>query len=98
MSVRPTRFSPVFMAETVTSAPAITAPVGSVIVPKTVASWVCAHAHAEYTAKERTKRRHGMCESCLEEPQKLPSIPATNLSVFLTKTQSPGPKLLPLTC
>jgi hypothetical protein len=37
----------VLALETVTRVSAMTAPVGSVMVPKTVASWVCGHANAE---------------------------------------------------
>jgi hypothetical protein len=55
MSVRASRFNPVLTAETVTLAPGITAPVGSVTVPKTVPSCVCDQPHVETHANDRAK-------------------------------------------
>src|SRR5262249_13460218 len=60
MSVRTARFNPVLWLTTATCAPGTTAPLGSVMAPKTVASWVCAHAHAENKANDRTNRRRGL--------------------------------------
>src|SRR5262249_33851198 len=47
MSVTTSRVNPVLWLIIVTCASGTTAPVGSVMVPKTVASWVCDHAHSE---------------------------------------------------
>src|SRR5580704_16163615 len=47
VSVRTLRFNPVPWLTTVTLTPGTTAPLGSVMVPETVASWVCAHAPTE---------------------------------------------------
>src|SRR4029078_2809423 len=81
MSVRATRFTPVPMLETVTWASVTTARVRSVMAPKTVASWVCGHADAEYKTNERATSMHGLCESCLGEALKLSGLAATALSI-----------------
>jgi hypothetical protein len=44
------RFNPVLWLAIVTWAPGITAPLGSVMVPKTVPSWVCDQAIDENNA------------------------------------------------
>src|SRR5689334_18018325 len=60
MSVRVARFKPVLWLTIVTWAPGITAPLGSSIVPKMVASWVCAHAHAENKANNKAISMRGL--------------------------------------
>src|SRR5262245_15682084 len=72
MSVRATRFDPVFALETVTRASAITAPVESVMVPKRVASWVCGQAEAKYKANDRANSMHGLREARVGRPRNLP--------------------------
>src|SRR5215475_15990474 len=74
MSVMAMRFNPVLTLETVTRASAITAPVGSVMVPKAVASWVCASAEAEHRMKENAKSARSLRESCLGKHSSLSSI------------------------
>src|SRR5215470_12064136 len=77
MSVRASRFNPVLALETVTRASGITAPVGSVMVPKTVASWVCDHAAAEKEAKSM----HGLSAARVGHPRYLPIMIATLICV-----------------
>src|SRR5580704_16497430 len=50
VSVGVLRFNPVPPLKIVTLTPGTTAPLGSVTVPETVASWVCDHAPAEKSA------------------------------------------------
>jgi hypothetical protein len=47
----------------VTLTPGTTATLGSVIVPKTVASWVCGDAHTENQAHARTSGMHDLYEA-----------------------------------
>src|SRR5215470_8170302 len=88
MSVRATRFNPVLALETVTRASAITAPVGSVMVPKTVASWVCGHADAEKLANDRAKSMHGLCEARVGHARNPPMMTATYL--YCSKSHEKG--------
>src|SRR5579862_8434728 len=50
VSVRALRFNPVPWLTIVTTTPGTTAPLGSVMAPETVASWVCDHALTEMNA------------------------------------------------
>src|SRR5262245_26269868 len=60
MSVRASRVNPVLWLTIVTWAPGTTAPLGSVMVPKTAASWVCDHAHTEDKVNNRPNSMHGL--------------------------------------
>ena len=62
MSVKESRFDPVLMLETLTWAPGITAPVGSVTVPKTVPSCVWDQLHVETNAKDRAHSKQRLCD------------------------------------
>src|SRR5580698_4797931 len=62
MSVGVLRFNPVPWLIIVTTTPETTALLGSVIVPETVASWVCDHAPTEKSAASAAagmQRRYG---------------------------------------
>src|SRR5260370_28079880 len=72
MSVRVPRFNPVLWLTIVTWVPGITAPLGSLMVPKTVASWVCDHAHAEH--KDKASRMRSLCGADLVYARTLPII------------------------
>src|SRR5690349_20307764 len=60
MSVLASRFSPVPTFTTVTSAPGITAPVLSVMVPKTVPSCDCDHPRADSKLSDRANSKHDL--------------------------------------
>src|ERR1700726_1534383 len=60
MSVTVSRFNPVLWLTIVTWAAGMTAPLGSVTVPKTVASSLCGHAHAGSQVNDRTKSKHDL--------------------------------------
>src|SRR5262249_15051463 len=81
MSVRATRFNPVLTLETATRDSAITAPVGSVMVPKTVPSWVCDHADAEKEANSRAKSMHRLSAARVGHPRNSPIMIATLICV-----------------
>jgi len=53
----------VLTLEAVTWAPGITAPVGSVMVPKTVPSCVWDQPHVETNAKNRANSKQGSCDA-----------------------------------
>src|SRR5580693_7684990 len=57
VSVRALRFNPVPWLTIVTLTPGTTAPLGSVMVPETVASWVCDHAPTERSAANAVASR-----------------------------------------
>src|SRR5579863_1150509 len=59
VSVRTLRFNPVPWLTTVTLAPGTTAPLGSVMAPETVASWVCAHAAIEKSTANTAASMYG---------------------------------------
>src|SRR5580692_7633492 len=59
VSVGVLRFNPVPPLKIVTLTPGTTAPLGSVTVPETVASWVCGHAPAEKSATNTADNVHG---------------------------------------
>jgi hypothetical protein len=59
VSVRALRFNPVFWLTIVTLTPGTTAPLGSVMVPETVASWVCDDALATKRAASATDSMQG---------------------------------------
>src|SRR6266566_2890889 len=96
MSVRVARFKPVLWLTIVTWAPGITAPLGSLMVPKTVASWVCDHAHAENNANGKASRMHGLNGVHLESARTLRIITATtsvySTNLYSTKRSSRGSK------
>ena len=62
MPVKASRFDPVLTLETLTWAPGITAPVGSVMVPKTVPSCVWDQLHVETNAKDRAQSKQRLCD------------------------------------
>jgi hypothetical protein len=91
--VRAMRFNPVLALETVTRASAMTAPVGSVMVPKTVASWVCGRADAEYTANDRANSMHGLREPRVGHTRNLPIMTVT-LSVLPKRHEKGVPGII----
>ncbi|MGB9196494.1 MAG: hypothetical protein WCB53_06155 [Terriglobales bacterium] len=58
MSVTVSRFNPVPWLTIVTWAEGMTAPPGSVTVPKTVANSLCGHAHTGRKANDTTNSKH----------------------------------------
>jgi hypothetical protein len=59
VSVGVLRFNPVPWLTIVTTTPETTAPLGSVMVPETVASWVCGHALTEMNAAKIADNAYG---------------------------------------
>src|SRR6202035_4653499 len=82
MSVRVARFKPVLWLTIVTWAPGITAPLGSLMVPKTVASWVCDHAHAENKANSKASSMRGLFEAHFSSARTLLIVTAANSLVL----------------
>src|SRR5262245_35346406 len=85
MSVKASLVNPVLWLTIVTCASGTTAPLGSVIVPKTVASWVCDHAHTENEANKMAHNRHP-----LQERRLVPTRPILIIStpdVFALQTR-----------
>ena len=76
--VRTSRFNPVLWLTIVTLAAGITAPLGSVMAPKTAASWVCDHAHAENTANSNASSMKGLDGPRLVDAMKLPIMNAAD--------------------
>src|SRR5580698_1237672 len=60
VSVGALRFNPVPWLKIVTATPETTAPLGSVMVPETVASWVCGHALTEMNAANIADNVYGL--------------------------------------
>jgi hypothetical protein len=88
MSVRVVRFKPLLWLTIVTWAPGITAPLGSLMVPKTVASWVCDHAHAENKANSKAGSMRGPLGTHFSFARTLLIMTGVGSILFQTKAPS----------
>src|ERR1700741_1758207 len=89
-SVRVPRLNPVLWLRIVTWASGITAPLGSVMTPKTVASCVWDHPQAENKTNDRAKSKHAL-ETHFVAEGKLPTITAMTYFGIGYNVRRPAP-------